>query len=634
MQSGQYPHNTSMTSAEVLSQSETPSQQIAAAFSAFTLQTEGKVFYYQADGACTTFDKQTNTLTAFGQEDRRRDLHAECRMIQTFLDARCRTLLIGISNYLVLSEPGSKSFVYRCASFFRTASMLTKALFSESENFQKAPLEHEALSQEQYRIYQHKIAERIKFADPILPSELTKLLRGFRKTNDPILTQSFSELEEAEKILYALAHRDTQSATYQMLLHQKVQKIEIIEPKLRTMSDIFQEAQKPLGLQISAYISQGGGTAGLAKLVARDLTHRLPNLKVHLDIVGENHSTNIFGMNNKPATPFKRPNCILNLAFGLMVGQRAPHIPDITFDTLPREMDAANALLQNRLLTLDLASAFGAVPFDHSLSSRRTNADTWDTTKLFAEREAWLRTALTEEAYALLTEHYHGSLSTAGWGFGYYQDAKNFLHGVEKVIAWHKEHVTAQQPLVYFVIDGKHTRFIHGSVSREDIAAKWARVIDTATRTIYNPSDSSAVTFCFLDSLKHDDILSLFSELHGLPMKESYQTGKGSFWAQAPALVTGNASTFEAISAGLPILHDSYDAGLHGFDLAAKHLAHMQRPNSASILAHTHESLPPIRELTIEGRQLSDACSYRDLGSECMLQIARRLSETDASLLP
>jgi hypothetical protein len=612
------------------SQSNRLAHQTIADFSEFKIRSQGKIFYYQADGACTIFDTKTKSLIAYEQEDRRRDLYAECQMIQTFLDKRCRSILLGIANYLRLSRAPSANFIEKCASFFQVAIRLTSALISKEDQIHSKA---QPLSKADYDLYGQIFSARSNHADPILPSELTKRLRKLRTTNDPILTQSFPELEKAEQILYKLAHRDTNSSTYQMLLHHKAQKIEVIEPRLRTITETSQQSQKPFKLQISAYISQGGGTAGLAKLVARDLQHRLPGLQVQLDIVGENNSTRIFGMNDSVATHLKRPDCILNIGFGVMVCQRSPNIPDITFDTLPREMDAENALLQNQLMTLDLTSAFGAVPFDQSLASRRSEADTWDRSKLTAQREAWLCKALTEEVHTLITEHCHGSLSSCGWGFGYYQDSNGFLQGVDKVIAWHKEHLTPEQKLLYFVIDGKHAGYIHGTVRREDIAARGARVIDTQTNTIYNPTESSAVTFCFLDSLNHDHILTLLSELHGLPIKETYQTGQRSFWAQTPALVTGNASAFEAISAALPIIHDSFDAGVHGFDLAAKHLTHMLAPNSEWILSHSDKKLPPIRNLTLDGRQISFACSYRDLGSECILQIARRLSATDASLL-
>jgi hypothetical protein len=622
----------------MLSQSERLPHQIAADFSVLTIRTNDKIFYYQTDAACSVYDTSTKMLTAYGQEDRRRDLYAECLMIQSFLDKRCREILFGIANYLALSKPPTNSFMHKCSALLQDTIRLAGLLMSKEDVVKQKSL---PLTFEEYQEYHRLFRARAHNPDPILPSTVKKLIRRLASSNDPILTQSFSSLEDAEhssledaeQILYKLAHRDTQSSTYQTLLQHRAQKIEIIEPRLRNITEVFQQSQKPLSLQVSAYVSEGGGTAGLAKLIARDLGHRFPSLQVQLDIVGGNDSTQIFGMKQNPAREIKRTDCILNIAFGIMTSQRSPHIPDITFDTLPREMNGEDALLQNRLLTLDIASAFGAIPFDHSLSSRRATADTWDTVKLFAARNAWMSTALDNETQAFLHEYCHHAPSTQGWGFGYYQDAKGFLKSVEKVIAWHNKHLTPQQPLLYFVIDGKHTRFIHGEANREAIAAQGARVIDATTNTIYHPSKPSAVTICFLDSLLHDDILSLLSELHGLPMKESYQTGKGTFWSQLPALVTGNASTFEAISAGLPVLHDSYDAGLHGFDLAAKQLANMCSPNIPSIVSHECDKLPPLRALTIQGRQLSDVCSHRDLGTELILQMARRLSQTHESLL-
>lgn len=342
----------------------------------------------------------------------------------------------------------------------------------------------------------------------------------------------------------------------------------------------------------------GGGVMGTARLVAEALVNRLKNIKVNIFVfrsVMEPDGINFTnGSKDNGAIrliPIADPGLLSKTGFYYdKVKEAMVHI-SVEADTgflgrehalfqiksLPREQGYSfpSEIFYEQEVNNDLTSLYGALPLSEGLEKEHENKNTVRTVKdITVGRRLWLDAVLKQKTALGLLEKLSieegWALEKAIWTSGYYQDRDNFLKEINILYqAFKSEDILNRIPfiaggkqLVMHLVPGKWSgknpdkwRQADRKAIAADLLRRGIAVIDASGKMIYEkPASRIPITVVLYETIDNQELKTLLSGLNGTLQRDR----ENKFWIEFPVFVTGNASWLEAVSCGLPFLHDNF----------------------------------------------------------------------------
>lgn len=386
-----------------------------------------------------------------------------------------------------------------------------------------------------------------------------------------VLRQSRERLDE---LLKTFPNENTLETRNEYRAEIEARQIELAEAL-----SIINNHNAPLSIEIVSQITIGGGTAGVASLIAHGLQYYVPHLTVSLTFVGENSSVKDFELiSSERGNVYMRsvsiselqtttPSHGADLVIGYQLTDKVRGCIKSSFDChfkiLPNEQ-TQDPVSNLNCLTMNLSSAFGGLPLNPDLKEKCEASNGLTMEMIEIGRIDWLARNLSDEAQEnLYRQHTESGLnpSKGTWAFGYFQDAESLLSEISGLCELLRDDDSALDALgrnvCLHLIPGRHVYSMFSIQDLTDLGC-WV-VTDT---DIHYPiiEEEVPLTVIVHSNVPHKELLELQYRLCIVPQRDETD----SFWLRPPAIVTGNASWLEAVSAGIPWLHDGYDSGQRG----------------------------------------------------------------------
>ena len=310
------------------------------------------------------------------------------------------------------------------------------------------------------------------------------------------------------------------------------------------------------------------GQYGKLALMIKGLLSMYPKLK--FEVRNKDQQTNLgdmFGINEldgkvstvKGLYTSSKFDDVIVTSEGVAIVQESKIVDPDIYGFLPlAAVNGASIDSSKILIDDDQSNPYSTLILDPSLRENQKNRDQWSKEEVIVRREAWMLENLTLENRKVLldlsfSEGWEAEKSV--WSFLHsYNHTNSFLiHEFNEMAKYLPDRIYEDQ--------GKQILIFASEISFSDyqlIIGQGIEVIHKGVRYPVPKGVKRLPITLIIQDINNNAARSLVSELSGT-LKRSADDRS---WVNVPLYVTGNASWMEAISAGVPWIHDDIDANL------------------------------------------------------------------------